>query len=224
MASFRSIKFEACLFGTVRSGFGDLSIAHQNFILRSCFPPLITLRARLSITLHPLRNSPRMASKASKWASAPSEEDAAASAQRKAEKAQRKRQKEARTTHGAETIDENNDPPAKRQRTTTTTENDTAAEGAHILSFPVLPIAPANSVSQFDLLNAIEEGSYGLVSRARRQSTGTLVALKKLKIDDKNNSEGFPVTGLREIQTLKSSRHANIVELQEVVMGESLKE
>jgi cell division cycle 2-like len=163
-----------------------------------------------------------MASKGSKWTSATNEDDAAASAQRKAEKAERKRRKETRAHRIAETVDEPNEPPAKRQRTTTA-ERDTPAEGAHILSFPTIPIGHAKSVSQFDLLNAIEEGSYGLVSRARRKSTGTLVALKKLKIDT-NTTEGFPVTGLREIQTLKASRHANIVELQEVVMGETLKE
>jgi cell division cycle 2-like protein len=72
------------------------------------------------------------------------------------------------------------------------------------------------------MLNNIEEGSYGMVSRARRKTTGEIVALKRLKME--HNTDGFPVTGLREIQTLMACRHTNIVNLLEVVMGESLKE
>ena len=48
------------------------------------------------------------------------------------------------------------------------------------------------------------------------------MALKKLKMD--NAIDGFPVTGLREIQTLMASRHENIVALREVVMGDKLDE
>ncbi|MCH1932982.1 hypothetical protein L9G16_22840, partial [Shewanella sp. A25] len=71
-------------------------------------------------------------------------------------------------------------------------------------------------------LNHIEEGSYGWVSRARDIMTGEIVALKKLKME--NSPDGFPVTGLREIQVLLEARHPNIVNLREIVMGNSMDE
>jgi cell division cycle 2-like protein len=43
------------------------------------------------------------------------------------------------------------------------------------------------------------------------------VALKKLKLD--REREGFPITSLREIQTLLQCRHPHIVDLQEIVVG-----
>lgn len=93
---------------------------------------------------------------------------------------------------------------------------------AKLLRFPAPEWGPCRHVDNFEKLNHIEEGSYGWVSRAREISTGDVVALKKLKVD--NPIDGFPVTGLREIQTLKASRHENIVALREVVMGENMNE
>lgn len=93
---------------------------------------------------------------------------------------------------------------------------------SQLLTFPTRRFAACRNVEEYERLNDIEEGSYGLVSRAREKATGTIVALKKLKMDYTN--DGFPVTGLREIQTLKASRHPNIVHLREVVMGPTLKE
>lgn len=93
---------------------------------------------------------------------------------------------------------------------------------ARHLRFPALEWDPCRHVDNFEKLNHIEEGSYGWVSRAKEIATGEVVALKKLKMDDAN--DGFPVTGLREIQTLMASRHSNIVILREVVMGDKLDE
>jgi len=83
---------------------------------------------------------------------------------------------------------------------------------------------PSRHVSNFERLNHIEEGSYGFVSRARETATGEVVALKKLKMEGSSKGEGFPVTGLREIQCLMESRHRHIVELREVVVGDGLEE
>lgn len=93
---------------------------------------------------------------------------------------------------------------------------------AKLLRFPAPEWSPCRHVDNFEKLNHIEEGSYGWVSRARETATGEIVALKKLKMD--NATDGFPVTGLREIQTLMASRHINIVALREVVMGDKLDE
>ncbi|KAI9875544.1 MAG: hypothetical protein M1823_007452, partial [Watsoniomyces obsoletus] len=37
-----------------------------------------------------------------------------------------------------------------------------------------------------------------------------------------NTSDGFPVTALREIQTLRACSHPNVVSLREVVVGDAL--
>ena len=115
--------------------------------------------------------------------------------------------------------------PSKRRRLSNDKDADHTAERQtpQPLQFPSFGFGPCKSVELYERLNDIEEGSYGLVSRARENSTGVIVALKRLKMDYCN--DGFPVTGLREIQTLFASRsHANIVNLREVVMGSTLKE
>ena len=48
------------------------------------------------------------------------------------------------------------------------------------------------------------------------------MALKKLKLE--REKEGFPITALREINTLLRLRHPNIIEVKEVVIGKSLDE
>jgi cell division cycle 2-like protein len=77
------------------------------------------------------------------------------------------------------------------------------------------------SVYVYEKLNHIEEGSYGVVSRARDKETGDIVALKKLKMDQEKN--GFPITSLREIKTLMTvGHHPNIVRVREIVVGDTL--
>ncbi|KAG6911843.1 hypothetical protein DXG01_000090 [Tephrocybe rancida] len=82
------------------------------------------------------------------------------------------------------------------------------------------PILPARSVYSYERLNQIEEGSYGVVFRARDKQTGDIVALKKLKLDDEKN--GFPITALREVFSLMTCRHENVVGVREVVVGDTL--
>lgn len=81
-------------------------------------------------------------------------------------------------------------------------------------------IEGCRSVDRFERLNRIEEGSYGIVFRARDRDSGDVVALKKLKLDKEKN--GFPVTSLREIYTLINVKHPNIVNVREIVMGNHL--
>ncbi|KDR85149.1 hypothetical protein GALMADRAFT_260848 [Galerina marginata CBS 339.88] len=82
------------------------------------------------------------------------------------------------------------------------------------------PIQPSRSVYSYERLNQIEEGSYGVVFRARDKQSGDIVALKKLKLDEEKN--GFPITALREIYALMSCRHENVVGIREVVVGDTL--
>ena len=82
------------------------------------------------------------------------------------------------------------------------------------------PILPARSVFAYEKLNQIEEGSYGVVFRARDTQTGDIVALKKLKLEEEKH--GFPITALREINALMACRHEHVVNIREVVVGETL--
>ena len=65
------------------------------------------------------------------------------------------------------------------------------------------------SVEEFHCLNRIEEGTYGVVYRAEDRKTDEIVALKRLKME--KEKEGFPITSLREINTLLKAQHTNIV-------------
>jgi len=82
------------------------------------------------------------------------------------------------------------------------------------------PILPSRSVYCYERLNQIEEGSYGVVFRARDKLSGDIVALKKLKLDEEKH--GFPITALREINALMSCRHDNVVRIREIVVGDTL--
>ncbi|OMP00212.1 hypothetical protein COLO4_12812 [Corchorus olitorius] len=91
---------------------------------------------------------------------------------------------------------------------------------------PVPPVRSVNmlqgcrSVDEFERLNKIDEGTYGVVYRARDKKTGEIVALKKVKMEKER--EGFPLTSLREINILLSFHHPSIVDVKEVVVGSNL--
>ncbi|XP_062157483.1 cyclin-dependent kinase G-2 isoform X2 [Alnus glutinosa] len=76
------------------------------------------------------------------------------------------------------------------------------------------------SVDEFERLNRIDEGTYGVVYRAKDKKTEDIVALKKVKME--KEKEGFPLTSLREINILLSLHHPSIVDVKEVVVGSSL--
>ncbi|KND03667.1 uncharacterized protein SPPG_08910 [Spizellomyces punctatus DAOM BR117] len=83
------------------------------------------------------------------------------------------------------------------------------------------PLVSCRNVDNYEKLNRIEEGAYGVVYRARDRQTGEIVALKKLKLENENN--GFPVTSLREIHTLLLAKHPNIVNVKEIVVTPSMR-
>ncbi|ELU08018.1 hypothetical protein CAPTEDRAFT_149303 [Capitella teleta] len=76
------------------------------------------------------------------------------------------------------------------------------------------------SVTEFEKLNRIGEGTYGIVYRARDTRTDEIVALKKMRME--NEKDGIPISGLREMSILLQLKNENIVELKEVVVGRSL--
>lgn len=83
---------------------------------------------------------------------------------------------------------------------------------------PMPTLHSCRHVDNYEKLNRIEEGAYGIVFRARDRKTGDIVALKKFKLEKEKN--GFPITSLREIRTLMLAKHPNIVNIREIVVGD----
>ncbi|PAA64459.1 hypothetical protein BOX15_Mlig023243g1, partial [Macrostomum lignano] len=81
-------------------------------------------------------------------------------------------------------------------------------------------IQGCRNVEEYHCLNRIEEGTYGVVYRACDKKTKEIVALKRLKME--NEREGFPITSLREINTLLKAQHENIVTVREIVVGSNM--
>ena len=75
-------------------------------------------------------------------------------------------------------------------------------------------------VTEFEKLNRIGEGTYGVVYRARDTVSNKIVALKKVRME--REKDGIPLSGLREISLLLNLEHKNIVKLMEVVVGKHL--
>ncbi|EFY87997.1 putative cell division cycle related protein kinase 7 [Metarhizium acridum CQMa 102] len=64
--------------------------------------------------------------------------------------------------------------------------------------------------------SVVGSGTYGKVFKGVNVYTKGLVALKRIRMEGER--DGFPVTAVREIKLLQSLRHANIVNLQEVMV------
>jgi serine/threonine protein kinase len=74
---------------------------------------------------------------------------------------------------------------------------------------------------RYDKIGRVGEGTYGIVYKAKDHVTGKLVALKRC-IPHHEASDGFPVTTLREIQSLRMcSTHPNIVTLETVAVSKN---
>ena len=67
----------------------------------------------------------------------------------------------------------------------------------------------SNSLTRYQKLDKIGEGTYGVVYKCKDNQTGKLVALKKIRLE--HEDEGVPSTALREISLLKELKHENIV-------------
>lgn len=60
------------------------------------------------------------------------------------------------------------------------------------------------------------EGTYAVVYKGTQNSTGRVVAIKKIKV--REMKDGLDMSAIREIRALKELRHPNIIELIEVYM------
>lgn len=78
------------------------------------------------------------------------------------------------------------------------------------------------SVEEYEKISYINQGTYGLVFKARCMRSNDIVALKEIKMTSDTRKVGFPVTALREINILLALRHPNIIRVREMVIGSSL--
>ena len=63
----------------------------------------------------------------------------------------------------------------------------------------------------------IEQGSYGMVFKARCKFSNNVYAIKQIKMED--SSSPFPITALREANILLSLKHPNVVRVREMLYG-----
>lgn len=72
---------------------------------------------------------------------------------------------------------------------------------------------------RYEKVGRVGEGTYGIVYKARDKRTGEHVALKRC-IPHHESTDGFPLTTIRELQTLRMGQsHPNIVKLLNVVVS-----
>jgi len=65
------------------------------------------------------------------------------------------------------------------------------------------------SMDNFEKVEKIGEGTYGVVYKARNRMNDDVVALKRIRLEQEE--EGVPSTAIREISLLKELKHENIV-------------
>ena len=70
-------------------------------------------------------------------------------------------------------------------------------------------------LNEFRKVRKIGEGTYGEVYEAIDTINNRKVAMKKMRIENKD--EGIPITALREMCILKHLRHNNVVQLYEII-------
>ncbi|CAM9231488.1 unnamed protein product [Pylaiella littoralis] len=71
------------------------------------------------------------------------------------------------------------------------------------------------SISCYEKLEQIGEGTYGQVYKAKNKVTKAIVALKKIRVHSENF--GLPVTAIREMKILNELSHPSMVRLLEIV-------
>jgi serine/threonine protein kinase len=63
--------------------------------------------------------------------------------------------------------------------------------------------------AQFEVMDKIGEGTYGVVYKSFWKGTARAIAIKKIRLE--HEEEGVPSTAIREISILKELHHPNVV-------------
>ena len=64
-------------------------------------------------------------------------------------------------------------------------------------------------MDNYQKVEKIGEGTYGVVYKVKDKNTGEIIALKKIRLEAED--EGVPSTAIREISLLKELSHPNVV-------------
>ncbi|KAJ1668700.1 hypothetical protein IW140_002011 [Coemansia sp. RSA 1813] len=83
-------------------------------------------------------------------------------------------------------------------------------------------IGACADVDEYEKISRIGEGTYGIVYQARHKTTKRLVALKRMRVNVSDSSQGLPLSSFREIALLKGLKHQNIVNVIEIAVGHSI--
>ncbi|ODV78041.1 Cdc2-related protein kinase, partial [Suhomyces tanzawaensis NRRL Y-17324] len=75
-----------------------------------------------------------------------------------------------------------------------------------------------SKLRDFEIIEKLGQGTFGVVQKAKSKRSGKLVALKQLI--NHSAKEGFPITAMREITILKQLRHENILKISEMIFEE----
>lgn len=73
-----------------------------------------------------------------------------------------------------------------------------------------------HKIGDYQRIEKIGEGTYGVVYKARDIRTQKYVALKRIRLE--SETEGVPSTAIREISLLKDLQHHSIVELHDIAV------
>ncbi|CAI5756510.1 unnamed protein product [Candida verbasci] len=80
------------------------------------------------------------------------------------------------------------------------------------------PVREMNRLQDYEILEKLGQGTFGVVQKAKRRSTNEVVAIKQLI--NHSAKEGFPLTAMREITILKQLDHTNILRISEMIFEE----
>ncbi|PVU86675.1 hypothetical protein BB559_006429 [Furculomyces boomerangus] len=72
---------------------------------------------------------------------------------------------------------------------------------------------------RYQKMDKVGEGTYGVVYKAKDTKTGTIVAMKKIRLE--GDDDGVPSTAIREISILKELQHENIVKLLDIIHSDA---
>ena len=75
-------------------------------------------------------------------------------------------------------------------------------------------------IDSYQPISKIDEGSYGIVYKAIDKETNEVVAIKKIKLQQGNESlYDFPITSIREINIVFTLCHPNILKFKQIAYG-----
>ncbi|PVG04142.1 Pkinase-domain-containing protein [Serendipita vermifera] len=77
----------------------------------------------------------------------------------------------------------------------------------------------ADNYGNYTKIEKVGEGTYGVVYKGKDNRTGTIVAMKKIRLESED--EGVPSTAIREISLLKELNDENIVKLLDTLHYEA---